>query len=709
MKKTLLLIAVLAAFAACTKTVEVPVEVEVEVEKIVDLLTLNATSIQVPQAGVVQPMSFTTEDSWTISSDASWITFDKASGSAGSSTVNMTVAKNEAFDSRTGRVTLSTTHSGTTKNTVFTVVQSPVEVFNTTVTVGIDYTEQDIEVEFNSNLTPEVAVVDGDWLSITRTKAAPVDGKIVLHAAENADLDTRVGVFTVFAGNSLQTYKVVQASQYAAASSAAALFLGNAQDCYDTGTYSFKQFAQYAIEFSTADGDVTLVLNADPETADKTKVPAGEYTMDDTGAYAANTYSLQCGKGKRVTKVVVGGKEMTIVDGTVTVAETSGSYSIVAQFTDVAGADHLYSYQGELSVEDASKGAYTYSLYYNSCYYTCFATAANEWKVSLYPGSPVQEGLPWITSMDFTVYTASGELTDINLPAGTYTFATPETIESGYPNGNVNAAPGSFDFSAYINETGEYLFGDNNGTLTLVITDLGDGYYSYALKGNVIARLHATDESGGWAMDESGAYIWASETPYTVDFVINDVYSGPATVNMVPSFDGDAEFNTGGFNPTIAGQFYGDVFGNGGNILTGGWQFINGNYEVYIAIDLGPEFEFVPTIRDRYSTQLVPDGVYTYSETAIEGQKTLLPAYYVTASGESSRMHVLNKYTGTYFYITGGSVTFNNGSPTFDLYCTSKKGMNAHFTGTFSSGTNNLDGAYRNYHERFQLRPFTAQ
>ena len=214
MKKTLILLAALLAFAAC-KPVEVEVIKEVEVEKIVDILSLNAAQLRVPNSAVEQPLSFTTTDAWTISSDVDWITFDKTSGNSGSSNVTMKVAANSAYDTRTGRVTLSTSRDGTAKNTVFTVVQSQVEVFNTTVALGIDYAEQDITVDFNSNFTPEVAIVDGDWLTITRTKAAPVDGKIVLHAAENADLDARVGVFTVLAGNSLQTYRVVQASQYA--------------------------------------------------------------------------------------------------------------------------------------------------------------------------------------------------------------------------------------------------------------------------------------------------------------------------------------------------------------------------------------------------------------------------------------------------------------------------------------------------------------
>ena len=158
MKKLALILAAVAlvGFSACTKTVEKEVIKEVEVEKIVDILSLNAAQLRVPNSAVEQPLSFTTTDAWTIASDVDWISFDKTSGAAGSNNVTMKVAANSAYDTRTGRVTLSSSHNGTAKNTVFTVVQSETEVFNTAVEYRVDYTEQDIAVEFNSNLTPEI-------------------------------------------------------------------------------------------------------------------------------------------------------------------------------------------------------------------------------------------------------------------------------------------------------------------------------------------------------------------------------------------------------------------------------------------------------------------------------------------------------------------------------------------------------------------------
>lgn len=710
MKKTLILLAALLAFAAC-KPVEVEVIKEVEVEKIVDILSLNAAQLRVPNSAVEQPLSFTTTDAWTISSDVDWITFDKTSGNSGSSNVTMKVAANSAYDTRTGRVTLSTSRDGTAKNTVFTVVQSETEVFNTAVECRVDYTEQDIAVDFNSNLTPEVAIVEGaEWLTITQTKAAPVDGKIVVHVALNEELDSRVGSFTVAAGSSIQTYNVMQASQYAAASSATALFLGNKQDMYDSENWAFRQFAQYAVQFATAEGDVTLVLNVDPEAESFTKIPAGEYKMDDSGTYVPGTYSVVIPEGKYVTTVVSDGKAMDVVDGTITVEDKGSSTAIVAELVDVAGTSHLYSYTGELVAEDASFGVLSEQPSFNNNYNTYFATGANEWKQSLRINKAAAEGLPWITGLYMTFYGPAGELADHSVPAGVYTYsgAEPETVETGYAKGNLNAAPGTLVMSGNSANGGEISVPDGE-TFTVTVTKADDGTYTYVLKGKLRERIHALDEEGYWAYDEENNPIFDKDETFDVNITLPSVTVPASEDNsLVPILDGDAVFSYMlSFSSAYSVQYYGDVFGNGGNIVTFGWNpgTVNENYYVFLSADMGGDFEFVPTVRNRYSQQNLVEGTYTYSETVQEGKQTLLPGLY---NGAASRNFVQNGYTGTYYYITGGSVTYQGGVFTFDLTGVNSKGESAHFTGSVASGINMMDGQYRNYQSRFTLKPYVV-
>ena len=699
MKKTLILLAALLAFAAC-KPVEVEVIKEVEVEKIVDILSLNAAQLRVPNSAVEQPLSFTTTDAWTISSDVDWITFDKTSGNSGSSNVTMKVAANSAYDTRTGRVTLSTSRDGTAKNTVFTVVQSQVEVFNTTVALGIDYAEQDITVDFNSNFTPEVAIVDGDWLTITRTKAAPVDGKIVLHAAENADLDARVGVFTVLAGNSLQTYRVVQASQYASATSATAEFLGNKQDMYNDAV-GWTEFAQYGIRFETQEGIVTLALNVDPAIEDITKVPAGTYTMDEQGTYAPNTFSVQSTdlNEKYYTTVNIVGKDMEIMGGTVTVAEEGGIYSIAAEFTDILGATHFYKYNGELVATDGSFGMRVYEASTRGQYYTYFTTKAYETVLGVQFSTPAPGVDRYLSYMSFSLYSAES---DGYLPTGTFTYAVPENDpDLHYNNGILNAAAGTFQMTGCENRMenwGDATYTVKEGVNTLEISKQDDGLYTFKFNMTIVRTP-------------------AEGSPEDIPFVatVTDVPCGALGdkgVVVAPDIENPVIVN-GGFNSMFAGQYFGDKFGDGGHLITAGWTMANdGTYYMNFLINLGSE-ALTPTagtISAKYQDELgttprywrgtMPDGTYTYSDTYDKDAKQLLHGYY----GDAARGYVMNSYTGTVFHINGGSITFSGGIPTFDFQAVSSTGMVAHFKGTLTVSGSQLDFNYQHSSFRNQLR-----
>ena len=660
MKKTLLLIAAVVAMAACTRVVEK--EVEVEVEKIVDLLTLNATSIQVSNDGVVQPMSFTTEDAWTISSDAAWISFDKASGSAGSNSLNMTVAKNDGYDARTGRVTLSTTHNGPTKNTVFTVVQSETEVFNTTQILNISFKEQDIAVEYSSNLVPEVTVADGDWLAVTQTKAAPEDGKIVVHAAKNEGDNARVGTFTIFAGNSLQTYKVVQASQFASASTATAEFLGFKQDMYNNDSYAWTvDFAQFGIKFETPEGLVTLALNVDPEIEDVTKVPAGKYTMDEAGTYEPGTFSVKSAglNEQYYTTVTVDGEDMEVISGTVSVEEEAGQYTIVATLVDANGDSRMYRFQGELVATDASFGMRVYQASDRGQYYTYFASKAYETILGV-QFSKVAPGLErYISYMGFSIYTAAS---DGNLPTGTFTYAVPEQDATlGYPNGILQAAAGTFQMTGCENRfeswgDATYAVKDGENTLEIVKQDNG----RYTMKFNMtIVRTPAEGD--------------AEDIPFNV--TVTDVYCDAlADMGMRPHPDGDFNFSSllnGNYMP----RWYGDAYNTGCHVFHQfGFTNVNSDYAVYLALNVKDDaWVFEKNMGNFCNTQFNV-GTFTFSWTP--GENTLLPI--------KNYHRIVNNYTGHAYIVTGGSITLTSDTITYDLTAT-YEGQTFHFGGSHAA------------------------
>lgn len=656
MKKALLLIAAVVALAACTKTVEVPVEVEVE--KIIDILTLDAAQIQVPNKAVEQPIAFTTEDNWTISSDADWITFDKTSGAAGSNSLTMKVAKNEGYNTRTGRVTLSTTHSGTTKNTVFTVVQSETEVFNTTIACRVDFSEQDIAVDFNSNLTPEVKVVEGDWLTVAQTKGAPVDGKIVVHVAKNEELDSRSGSFTVAAGSSIQTYNVVQASQYAAASSATALFLGNKQNMYDSSTYVWGEFAQFAVQFATAEGDVTLALNVDPAIEDVTKIPAGTYNIDETGAFAPGTFSIKSASPEiyYYTSVVSGEKELDIIDGTITISETGGIYSVVAELTDIAGTSHLYSYKGELVATDASFGMRVYEAKERGTYYTYYTTKAIESIIGVQFNKPFPGLENYISYMSFNIFTATS---DGKLPTGVLTHAIPEddtTIDS--QTGITRAAAGTFKMSGCENRFeswGDATYAVKEGTNTIEIIKQDNGRYTFKFNMTIVRTPAEGD---------------AVEIP--LNATITDVYCAPLEdMGMVPHPDGDFDFSSV-MSSYYMPRWYGDAYETGCHVFhMFGFNNINTDYSVQLSLNVKDDTWVFEKTMGNYCTTQFKLGTYTFSWTP--GEDCLLPV--------KNYHRIVNNYTGHTYIVTGGSITLTADTIQYDLTAT-YNGESYHFGGS---------------------------
>lgn len=660
MKKALLLLAAVAMFAtvACTKVVEK--EVQVEVEKIIDILTLNAAQVQVPNKAVEQPISFTTTDAWTIASDAEWITFDKTSGAAGSNTVTMKVAKSEVYSTRTGRVTLSTSHDGTTKSTVFTLVQSEKEVFNTTVDLRVDYTAQNIEIAWTSNLTPEVKVVEGSWLTVAQTKAEPQDGKIVIAVAANEELDSRVGSFTVAAGGNLQTYNVLQASEYAAASSATAYFLGNIQQMYDNSTYAFDNHAQFAVLFATAEGDVTLAFNVDPAIEDVTKLPAGNYVMDESATFAPGTYSIKSSNPgiRYYTSVANGDKEMEIIDGTISVTETGGVYAIVAELTDLAGANHLYSYKGELVATDASLGAEVYDAVDNGLYNTYYSTKVNETKLGLHINKALPGSDHWFSYVAFSLFTNSDEGV---LAPGKYTFAVPENDATlGYANGCYQAAANTFYMTSIGKidwESGVSYAVKEGTTPTLEVTSLGGGFYTIAVDMTVTRTV------------TEGEASTSEDVPFKATFA--NVYVPALSPGMKPYPDGDMEF-TEVMSSYWMPFWYGDAFNTGCKAFTFGWNNIHSNYSIQLAINVkDDEWEFTKNFSNRYCSTLFKLGTFPFVATPAEN--TLVPV--------KSYHHVKNAYTGHTYVINGGSITLTETSVTYDLSCT-YNGATYHVGGT---------------------------
>ena len=177
-------------------------------------LSLKDQEISAPAAGLEQTVTFQTNQDWSATPDAGWVTVTPASGSAadGSATITFSVAKNDTFDARSAKVsvkagplsaTITVNQAG--KDVVFTLSDQQLNAE----TAGLEKT---IEFESNADWT---ASSDASWLTVTPASGKASDAKvsITIKAEENDTFDARTAKINVTAGKKSAVITVNQAGK----------------------------------------------------------------------------------------------------------------------------------------------------------------------------------------------------------------------------------------------------------------------------------------------------------------------------------------------------------------------------------------------------------------------------------------------------------------------------------------------------------------
>ena len=177
-------------------------------------LSLKDQEISAPAAGLEQTVTFQTNQDWSASYDAGWVTVTPASGSAadGSATITVSVVKNDTFDARTAKVsvkagplsaTITVNQAG--KDVVFTLSDQQLNAE----TAGLEKT---IEFESNADWT---ASSDASWLTVTPASGKASDAKvsISIKAEKNDTFDARTAKVNVTAGKKSAVITVNQAGK----------------------------------------------------------------------------------------------------------------------------------------------------------------------------------------------------------------------------------------------------------------------------------------------------------------------------------------------------------------------------------------------------------------------------------------------------------------------------------------------------------------
>ena len=177
-------------------------------------LSLKDQEISAPAAGLEQTVTFQTNQDWSATPDAGWVTVTPASGSAadGSATITVSVVKNDTFDARTAKVsvkagplsaTITVNQAG--KDVVFTLSDQQLNAE----AAGLEKT-----IEFESNID-WTASSDASWLTVTPASGKASDAKvsITIKAEKNDTFDARTAKVNVTAGKNSAVITVSQAGK----------------------------------------------------------------------------------------------------------------------------------------------------------------------------------------------------------------------------------------------------------------------------------------------------------------------------------------------------------------------------------------------------------------------------------------------------------------------------------------------------------------
>ena len=432
---------------------------------------------------------------------------------------------------------------------------------------------------------------------------------------------------------------------------------------------------QYIVNLATADGDeITLALNKKGQLDGDVfkfypvdKIPAATYEIDATGKKDDNTFSIKSstGKEKYYTHIVTDKREVLVYDGTVTVAEENGAYTITAILIDAAGEQHSYSYAGTLEMTPDFCGGGG-EVNWTNTFDTYFTTKANGWSVYFYLPRMNPEVKTEVAQASFSFYSAAGEVDLNDLPAGTYTFGTAETDpDLKYKNGIAKADAGLLSNVSIKLYKEDGSLKDTEVTaestvLTITKNEDGTKNFKYA------ATVKPTDED-----------------PVQVNIDI-DVPLDKATDEQThPYDDKDDVFTTldGAFGTKYIGYWYSKYIGANDpqknpedrkeaipgtecNVFSfGSNSYFNNCWSMMIAVIANADWTFEKDFANRFCSTPIQDGTYTFGETAQIG--AMIPLMY----GANSRCYVTNTYTGTTYYPVSGSVTLNKGTISLDLTC----------------------------------------
>lgn len=610
------------------------------------------------------------EASFTVAESASsWISIAQTKAAPVASTLTVTVAANTGSEDRSGEIYVMAGESSYT----ITIAQNHEivtddPVFKSTVNYEVSAAGEVIDFDLNTNMP--VAYVIGsesaEWISyVAATKALPESSTMSFQVAANTTLDAREGVVSVLVGEEC-TFSLVVKQGVAAevVELAKAEYLATSQWFYNDEEWEYtSHFAEYYLEFNTELGVVGIAVNAEPVEAPLAAFPTGEFKIDD-GTHAAGTFAPVVATEDYGTFIKVYSAVIPVVDGTVTIEQNDGVYTVLAQLVDEDEATHEYLYKGAIEVADNSfhvyfDGAIDYYSDYNTFKYGG-GIHTREYDVRAFVTAAPDENTKAFSYFSLSFFAAE-DADATMLPAGVYTYGEDYSANTFVLSTNTS------DFLDYLYPYNEDYETVATGTITVSYN--ADGTMNLDIDYTGVL-CHEVDFDWDTYI---GTYDWIENYSYKACF--SNLDPSVKDTGMKANPDTDSVVFSSQVTPGYQVQYAGDYYGDGGHCIMVGFQNVNADYTVYVTLhSKDTSFEF-----STYAP--VPNGTY-----AVVAAKPETNEDYIV-HGSNTYRRVTNGYTGTPNVITGGSVTFNNGKVEFNLETTDGSGNQRSFTGTLNAAS----------------------
>ncbi|MBO4465349.1 MAG: BACON domain-containing protein [Bacteroidales bacterium] len=630
------------AIASCDKEPDPSLVIGVDADVVVESPSASYT------------FTFTTNQAWTAESDSDWLTLETTSGQAGEIALVAAYTANNTNDYRYAKVSIS---AGSLKEE-YTLAQKP--VVKASEDKRISKAAQDISIPVNKDADAVVVALESEWL--TKNDAASTNTALVLSATANESAFAREVVVTVTNNGKITTYTVRQSGNSIDLTLTKLVYLGRKQFIYNSSSWTYNHFDEFAFVCVSEDNkEVVLTVNAEEIEGEVKAVPNSTYTFDAGSLHTPGTFTANSKDDYYTHSEDLSG----IFDGEIVIEVVDGVYSVLATLNESETVGKTYSFIGPIeTIVDESYGAQVYSVAYGGQYYTYFTPdQAKRWNADLFISKNNDASIPYITWISMALY-GEKDLDNLTMPTGTFSiidaYSVP-TIESPYANGITNFQPHTVSVSSndVDGNTANFTPG---GTITITKQDNG----KYTIAFDAECKIYYRDDS--WAIVDSAIFDYK---PIIEDVFLPEVVSGNASEPFPDELAGGTMGTP--MSNYFTSYYLGQPAGfNDCHVFYAG--FTNaGNYNVQFSLAVASDdYEFVPrgttgTQVNQSRVSFIPEGTYTFSST-VEGGK-IIPTNYG---------YVQNTYTGTKFYITGGTVTLTGktyaGDGTIDMQFTATPG-----------------------------------